>query len=201
MLLDVNPGQDSKSMLAKSRNSYLVLIGSDSNKYCFLYQPESLDLFCGFIVVWCTPLEGRVAPFSSRPWWGCTFITLSFEFVFILTYRPLWRMTAWETESTRMRRIGTSVTGGMRFKWTRSSGGIDKTLWCVEVRTCDWRSENWRTRLAELFHPHQSCLHTPSFSTWESTVGIALACYRSCRFSEDADSHVSEFVCSIRHLQ
>ncbi|KAK8819868.1 hypothetical protein WA538_001972 [Blastocystis sp. DL] len=39
---DSSKGQDSKSMLAKSRNSYLVLIGSDSNKYCFLYQPESV---------------------------------------------------------------------------------------------------------------------------------------------------------------
>ena len=30
-------------MLAKSKNSYLVVIGAETNKYCFLYQPESYD--------------------------------------------------------------------------------------------------------------------------------------------------------------
>lgn len=33
--------QDVQATLSKSKNSYLVLIGSETNKYCFLYQPES----------------------------------------------------------------------------------------------------------------------------------------------------------------
>ena len=37
--------QDVQATLSKSKNSYLVLIGSETNKYCFLYQPESYERF------------------------------------------------------------------------------------------------------------------------------------------------------------
>ena len=77
-------------MLAKSKNSYLVLIGSDNNKYCFLYQPESFCLFLLFIVEWCTPSEGRVAPFSNRHWLGFIFITLSFGINVSVRSRQSW---------------------------------------------------------------------------------------------------------------
>lgn len=50
--------QDARVAISKNKNSYLVLIGNDINKYCFLYQPESYSCRYVMIIELSTPLEG-----------------------------------------------------------------------------------------------------------------------------------------------
>ena len=57
--------QDARVAISKNKNSYLVLIGNDINKYCFLYQPESYSCRYVMIIELSTPLEGFDEPFLN----------------------------------------------------------------------------------------------------------------------------------------
>lgn len=108
--------QDAHVAITKNKNSYLVLVGNDINKYCFLYQPESYGCRYFTILVLSIPLEVFDELFLNTLSSVCIFITLLLASVHVFTYRQLLIPMSWLEESRMIFKQGMFRIDGMLSK-------------------------------------------------------------------------------------
>lgn len=105
--------QDTRAALSKNKNSYLVLIGSDNNKYCFLYQPESYKHRWVIILGLSIHLEDLDGLFLNTHWSAYIFITLLLFFLSLLSYRLSFIQIPWQIEYRMIFKQEMCLIGGM----------------------------------------------------------------------------------------